>query len=46
MTEMEGGNLQVRKDMSTLYVVISMLGKALTLMASFCFGNKIPTKTA
>lgn len=46
MTEIEGGNLQVRKDMSTQYIVINILRKVLTLMTSFCFGNKIPTKTA
>ena len=44
MTEIEGGNLQVRKDMSTEYIVINMLAKVLTLMTSFCFGKKFPRK--
>jgi len=46
MTAIEGENLQMRKDMSTQYIVINMLGKVLTFMTSFCFGNKIPTKIA
>ena len=39
----------MRKDMSTQYIVMNMLGKALTLMTSWlmvCFGNKMLSKTA